>query len=97
MDTAPAPLYEAPAPAPGAPPERATIALWNVELEVVGQMWFPKWTGPAMHLNDAVRAAKLAFYGTAFIDDADTLARYPVRLKSARRFADRRREPRDGK
>lgn len=86
MDTAPAPPIDD-------LPTRQTIAIWDVELEVVGQIWFPRWTGPALNLRHAVQAATLAFYGTAFFADAETRALYPLRLKSASRFDDRRDGP----
>jgi hypothetical protein len=91
MDTAVSPFEDAPE-LPGEPP---TVVLWHIELEVIGELWFPKWTGPALHYVDAVKEAKLAFYGRAGINDPATLERLPVRVRSSRRFPDRRQAPRD--
>lgn len=71
------------------------FGLWNVKHKVIGQMWWPRWTGRAISEADAIERARLAFYGTGHIRDDDAVARLPLRLLSVHRFEDRRSAPRE--
>lgn len=55
--------------------------LWTVVLEVQGHAWAHRWYGYAANSEDATTEARRDFYGTLF-DDAATVARYPVRVRS---------------